>query len=256
MSILRVKRSRVLIISDIHIPYEDYRAIELLWHFIDIYHPDRIIIAGDLIDFYKASKFLLHPDYGQTIKNEISQARQFLQKLREKVPNITIDFIEGNHDFRLQKYLLSLTPELINLEVLELPHLLNLSELRINWHPVKQYATSFVDNWITIGDPSINIGHFNKALQGSGMTVRNLMLQRGGNFVQGHTHRAGLIWRRGINNELYFGVENPCLYDLNKASYISDPDWAVGWTTITEGRPELIIIKNNSFCWGGKIYKS
>ena len=226
-------------------------ALELLWKFLPLYKPDRVVIAGDLIDMYSASKFLTHPDYGYSINDELSQARAFLKKLRTKLPNARIDFIEGNHDFRLRKYLLDNANKVASLEGIQLENLLRLKEYEVRWKPVHKFSTSFVDNWLTI--EGVHIGHFNKAAADSGMTVRNLMLKRQGSFIQGHTHRAGLILRRNMDGTQSFGVENPCLYDFGQAPYISDPNWQQGWTTITDGMPELVLVTDNSFSYGGRI---
>lgn len=245
---------RILIISDIHVPYEDSMAMELLWVFNDVYGPTRIIIAGDLLDFYKASKYAKHPNYGVTIKDELRKGKAFIKKLRTKNPKAVIDYLCGNHDFRLQQYMVLQTPELVDFPEMTIPNLLELEKFGVKWHPVKSYATSFVDNWITV--EGVSIGHFNKANQGAGMTVRNLMIRRGGSFVQGHAHRGAIIWRRGIDGELTFGLENPCLYDGKQAPYVSDIDWQMGWSTITHGQPELTLITPDyTFIWGGKEYK-
>lgn len=243
---------KILVISDVHLPYSNKKAIELLFKFIPLYKPDRIIIAGDLIDMYSASRFLTNPDYGVSIVEEIEQGIQFLKRLRVCAKNARIDFIEGNHDFRLRKYILDNANQIAGIEGIKLENLLKLKELDIGWKPVQRFATSFVDNWLTV--EGVHIGHFNKAAAGSGMTVRSLM-QRGGSYVQGHTHRAGLILKRNLDGTQSFGVENPCLYDFGQAPYTSSPDWMMGWTTITDGQPELILINNVSFTWGGKIYR-
>lgn len=250
---------RILIISDVHVPYQ----IDLtpLWNFLKIYDPHRVIIAGDLLDFYKASKFLTHPHYGYTIKDELDQGRMFLELLRDKCPGAEVDYVCGNHDYRLEQFILRQTPELVGIPELTVPEMLKLTNFRVNWFPVKEFATSFVDNWVDIADDSgrvVHIGHFNKAAADSGMTVRGLMMKRGGSFIQGHTHRAGMIFRRNMDGTQDFGIENPCLYDYGQAPYTSDMNWMQGWTIITDGIPELIVLDPNTkyFSWGGKIYKN
>ncbi len=144
-------------INDVHIPHHDWKALKLLEVFLTDQKPDVFIINGDFLDMWGASQFDRVPKVGKSLMQEIRIGRKLLEKFREILPKAKIIYIEGNHDFRLRKYLLRNPPELYGLPGLSIPELLNLKELNITYKPVKEGANSFSDNWIRLGD--LYIGH-------------------------------------------------------------------------------------------------
>ena len=76
---------RELIIADLHIPYHDPLAVESALSYADKFMPDLIVILGDLIDMYDISPFLRKPR-GFNLRDELEQARKFLEDLRARFP--------------------------------------------------------------------------------------------------------------------------------------------------------------------------
>ena len=88
---------RELILADLHIPYHDPLAVEAALSFGDRFHPDLIVILGDLIDMYDISPFIRRPR-NFNLRQELEKARQFLEDLRARFPTTKIIVVEGNHE--------------------------------------------------------------------------------------------------------------------------------------------------------------
>lgn len=219
---------KIAFLSDLHIPHHDGIMLEETINILKVEQPNCIVLGGDILDFPNLSKYLQEPNFEKvSTKEAIELCADFLEQLRRTFPNARIDFVEGNHEFRLRSYPIRLAPEMF--DFIDLPRELQLGILNINFSSVRGGATKFCDTYTDID--GIKLGHFDKVNQGSGNTVKNIMRQRGnGNYVQGHTHRAGIVWFTDIDKKKYFGVENPCL--CKSPHYTSATDWQFGFTII------------------------
>ena len=109
---MKIQRThtRTVFISDIHIPYEDKKALAMAMEIIKdmkLTDKDNIIIGGDLLDYYPISSF--SPDMtSSNIEIEIFEGVEFLNDLRHIAKKTNIYFFEGNHEQRMQKKTISL----------------------------------------------------------------------------------------------------------------------------------------------------
>ena len=55
-------KNKFVVISDIHFPYQDDKAIKAALDFIKTNPVDTIILNGDILDFYDVSSFDKDPD--------------------------------------------------------------------------------------------------------------------------------------------------------------------------------------------------
>ena len=168
-----------LVIADIHIPFHDPLAVESALSYAERQGVDLIVILGDLVDFYKISTFLKNPSK-KSVGEEIKQAKDFLKDLRQRFKNAKIIYKEGNHEFRLQRYLMKNAPEIYNLVDNLLQVSLELKDLNIEyviepfrvgklWHlhgherPGGSYNPEYITNvmWKYIHDHFI-VGHYHR----------------------------------------------------------------------------------------------
>lgn len=124
---------KVLFIPDIHCPYQDDRALEVLYSFISWHKPDTIFIMGDLLDGYAISRFTKNPNGALRFQSELDSAISVLESIRNISKKSKIYFIRGNHEARLQKFLWSNAKELSGLHALELENLLDFKRLNIQY---------------------------------------------------------------------------------------------------------------------------
>lgn len=231
---------KTLVISDIHFPFQDNKALKLVDEFIKKEKPDNIVINGDLLDCYTLSSFAKDPRIGATMKKEIEMGRTYLERLN-KISKAKKYYVFGNHSIRMNRYMIKQAPELI--DFLDLQGLLETDGWEIiNCSNTENYVK--IDDWY--------IGHFDKVAKHSAMTAKNIVADRGVNVIQGHTHRLGAYYVRYLDRTLR-GLECGCLCSLNP-SYTSNPNWQQGFVLIENNNAYPIEIIHHSFTWNGKIY--
>ena len=106
--------SRVLILSDVHVPFHDVAALTAALKFGDERKPDCVLLNGDTADFYTISRYDTDPRK-RDFPGEIAAVRQFLRHLRDRYPKARIVYKLGNHDERWLAYLWRKAPELLGL---------------------------------------------------------------------------------------------------------------------------------------------
>lgn len=190
--------------------------------------PDIIIFNGDIFDLYEFSKYAIDPRKVK-IKERFDFVKNFIfKKIREVCPNAQIDFIIGNHEFRLMKLLADKTPyiQVLLSEVLELSlsKIFGLDEFEIN-------LISKVD--LTASAKS----DINKELQKNykiycdcfvacHIPISSLMNLSGTN---GHHHKAELRTHFDILRGSHTWMQTPGMHDLH-ADYVDGPvDWNLGF---------------------------
>jgi hypothetical protein len=127
-------------IPDCHIPFHDKAAydcmLECAKQVDKQYGIEEVNIMGDYLDFLWVSLHSKLPELmsvKETFKDEIYQGNKKLQELRTLFPKATINFIEGNHEYRLVRYLVAKCPELF--DIITLQELLKFDEYNITYHP-------------------------------------------------------------------------------------------------------------------------
>jgi predicted phosphodiesterase len=104
-----IDAGRVLVISDLHMPYHSPRAIEAALKYADEYRPHEILINGDLLDMYQMSRFDKDPTL-PGIAHECQCGHEFFDHLRARFPRATLRYKLGNHDARFTTYLFQSAP--------------------------------------------------------------------------------------------------------------------------------------------------
>lgn len=132
--------SVALNIPDCHIPWHDKKAYQImLTCALDVNERTPITeinIMGDYADFLYFSN---HPKLPEQmpikihLKDEIHCVIQKLEELRRLFPKARIKFIEGNHEYRMVRYLTKKAPELYDL--FTLPDILRFKQNDIEYFP-------------------------------------------------------------------------------------------------------------------------
>lgn len=98
--------------------------------------PDVINMNGDFFDLADFSKYTSDPREFD-VMSEIRWNHSLLETLREDNPDAQIDFIEGNHEYRLFRHLGEQTPALkvllCDLHGMDIPKLLGLDRYEVNF---------------------------------------------------------------------------------------------------------------------------
>ncbi len=121
-----------LLLSDIHIPYHDKTVVELAISEAAKRKVEGVLLNGDTMDCHELSRFDKSPD-DPRYPEEVVLGREFLTYLRYRLPNARIVWKDGNHEERLQSYLMMRAPALFGLDVLTVPSLLKFSDYGIEY---------------------------------------------------------------------------------------------------------------------------
>jgi len=203
---------KVLILSDIHIPYHDEVAVAAAIAHGKKKKPDVIILNGDIGDFYGVSRH--DKDPRRSLADELDAIRQFLFYLRKQFPATRILYKIGNHEARMEMFLVKNAPVLLGVNDFELPVLLKFDELNIELVPSLTL--------IRLGNLPIYHGH--ELPQGMSSPVnpaRGIWMRVQESLICGHWHRTSEHTEStGLNKRLSSCWSTGCLCDLT-------PDYAI-----------------------------
>jgi len=93
--------------------------------------PDNVVIGGDLIDWWQFSKFKKNPlERIVSLQDDIVAAHEYLRKWRKIAKNKLI-YLEGNHEFRMEKYKYD-HPELAFVKEFDVPNILKVHQAGVD----------------------------------------------------------------------------------------------------------------------------
>jgi hypothetical protein len=213
--------------------------------FMEAFHPKKIYILGDLVDFCQISQFVNDPARITYIQDDINKAIKFLGALPA---SCEIIYIGGNHEQRLIKWLWK-HPEVSSLDALTFENLLHLDELDIEYRDASTPTTHH--NFV--------VEHGDMCRTQSAYTARAMLDKRGLSGISGHTHRMGSHYLHNLSGDFVW-YENGCLCDLDP-KYTYKPNWnngfSIGYFKQSSKRfnIEQIPIVNNKASYAGEEYK-
>jgi len=201
-----------LILSDLHTPEQDQKAVDLVYKIASTRKLDRVISLGDLADFYQISKYDKDPSraFGEKLQEELDIAEALIERFSNLAPFTLID---SNHADRLEKYLKIHAPGLFGLRSLSIKNLLNLSK----------YGAD-TSGPLFLGNLLVMHGHEYKGSgKYAGDAVKKVMEKTGNSVMMGHVHKMAHvnIRKRSFAME---GYEMGCLCNFEN-DYCLDPDW-------------------------------
>jgi predicted phosphodiesterase len=171
--------NRILILSDIHLPYHDVDALSIALEWAYDHNPNAIILNGDTMDMYQASRFIKDRRL-RDLSGEIDMTRDFLRQLRDEF-DCPIYFKIGNHEARWENYLKTVAPELLGIADFELKSILRFGELGVTEIKDKQI--------IKAGNLNIMHGHeFGQSVFSPVNVARGLYVRAKANAIIGHHH--------------------------------------------------------------------
>lgn len=239
--------SLVFVINDLHIPEHDEKAVKIVFECIIDNQPDELVLNGDIIDCYWASRFLKKPDNKVFIQQEADMFYRMFSSLRKHIPNTKITYILGNHEDRIEKRMIE-DPAFFGIKNLSIKKLLRLDELGIHLTKQKYEIKDLV------------ICHGEKCSSRSGYTAKaEFEAHKMRTGISGHVHRLGCHYRSSEPDDTTKWYENACLCKKDP-DYIKGPvDWQTGFSIVKffpNRSPQInsIEIDNNTFEWNGIIY--
>lgn len=104
----------VVIIPDTHVPYEHKKAFALVQDVIKHYKSQikEVVFLGDFADFYAVNGHGKHPQMLHNLTEEVAKVIEHFDWFDKIVPNAKKVFIEGNHEYRLERFISNTCPQL------------------------------------------------------------------------------------------------------------------------------------------------
>ena len=211
----KISNGLVVIGSDIHIPFQDDRAVACFVKYCKEKQPEAIVLNGDVLDMFMLSKFT--KGEGRNPLEEITMCRGLLEMIRKACPSSEIYYVIGNHENRLEKYVLSKAPELASL-IEDVFSIIKTEDFKIRGCA----SLTINDNFVCKHGSYIG----NK----SGLSAIKEMENSYMSGATGHVHR-GIVYRARKAGRKFVWIETGCLCDLNP-EYCVLPNWCQGFATV------------------------
>lgn len=128
---------QIVVVGDLHDKCVDPFFMEVFFDTLKRVQPDIIVLNGDIFDLAEFSKYHVDPREWDVVGRIKYVHEHILKRIREICPDCQIDFIEGNHEFRILKHLADATPALRavlnDLHGFTVSTLLGLDEFEVNY---------------------------------------------------------------------------------------------------------------------------
>lgn len=223
----RYNNNAVLLIPDVHAPYQHKDTLSFLSGVADKYCPDRVFQLGDWTDSYCFSRYPKDIEHEDTYSSEYRKVRKFTEGLTTLFPEGTA--IKGNHDARAWE----------RAKVAGIP-----KGILIPYERVIGLEDS---NWSMVWDYNFTVDadrHQWYLTHTKGSNVLNTAKLLGRSVAVGHEHNKFEIQSYALPEKRIYGVTSGCLigdnryaFAYNKQSLIRP---ALGCVMILRGVPKLI----------------
>lgn len=244
-STIKLPEGKWLILSDIHCPYHDERAIEAALKFGRDEGCDSLILNGDALDAYQVSQWLRDPRAEQ-IDTELTKLKELIKYISDGFERCAYKI--GNHEARIESYLFSNAPRMPSMS---------------RWKLTEELAEELeLDDWIMIASKQLyKLGHLNgyhghelpKGLTNPVSIGRGIWLRTSQSAFAGHWHKVDTYTQTSADKKKIwtcFGIG--CLCDLQ-------PDYAPinGWSqgcAIVENKSNGTYIIDNRRIHDGQVW--
>jgi len=247
-------------IPDCHRPWHDKTSYRIMLDVMsDIYKQhgkiDEINICGDYADFYGLSLHDKLPEdmtIKERIDDEVEDVKHGLKELRELFPLSIINYYEGNHEYRLKKYMMKKCSELYNFISLEC--LLGIHKLDINFI---KYGRNQIGEMIKGSNTYIRHVPYSASKNCASGTAHKKAV----NLSFGHTHRRQSYTFKNGKGEIISCNSLGWLGDptANVFGYADHDDWTqgfeIGYLTNGQTYRSYVEIINHMAVHNGKVYK-
>lgn len=216
-------KQRLLILSDIHVPYHDNKAITAAIEWAKEHSPDSILLNGDILDCYQLSNFSRDPRKMSFVR-ELDQLKLFLETLNTEFPDTPIYYKLGNHEERIELTVINKTPDLVGVVDYSLKSVVGFNNFN---------CTEIKDKRI-VQFSNLNILHGHEIFKGASMAVnpaRTAYLRATENTIVGHTHKSSEHNEVTLNGKLITTWSAGCLCYMHP-QYMPINKWNHGFAFV------------------------
>lgn len=244
--------------SDFHDEYADKFAVQVFLDVCEMEQPDTICLDGDLVDFPEVSSFNKDPTRMNNMQGAIDWVLWLFAELRKRCPKSEIDYVLGNHELRLFKWVCA-NPGIAGLRAIQFQNLFECEKYGVNIicrqsflidKPKRAQNYIIYDNALVAFHGSSCAKHHASTLLGKfGMTG-----------FSGHVHNRQVFSTKDLNGERFW-VSLPTMANYELASeYIDDLDhWSNGFGVFHIDKKRVlevpVVIIDGFAHYAGKFYR-
>lgn len=249
------KLLRAGIITDAHVPYEHKRRYASMMNCFSDAQLDGLYIIGDFADAYGLQQHgPRNPGVMESFKDEVEAVNKRLDEIDQMLPDKKKGYVEGNHEYRFERYLHNNAPALFG--VTELKTL-----FRIDSRPGWQWLPYGPHQLGKVLQSKLYIRH-----EPSTTSLMQMPKEHGVNVTFGHIHRIVESYHRNLKGEQHVSFCSGWMGDarLNQIfGYVRGHNkWQNGFT-IVDVDPEtgnfyhqtIAFLDDDSCAFNGKLYK-
>jgi predicted phosphodiesterase len=215
----RIIQSKILVLSDIHIPYHDIQALTSVFAFMEAEGTEAILLNGDILDFYGLSRFVRDPK-ARSVASELDALGEFYNVLRQHF-DVPVYYKLGNHEERYDHFLYMKAAELIGVPEFNFEHVV------ANRMPGVQIIKD--KRIVQFGNLNIIHGHeYNSGIFQSVNVARGLFLKSKVSSMQGHAHQVSEHTETDMNGNITTTWSVGCLCHLHP-DYAKLNKWSQGF---------------------------
>ena len=228
---------KILVISDMHLPYQHKDSITFLKEIKKQFKPDTTISIGDLLDQHALSFHDSSPEL-YSAGMELDKAKEYVRELESVFPKLTE--VDSNHSSMIYRRALK--------------------------HGLpKAYLKNYGDfletrKWKWVDDLTLTMSNGQRCFftHGRSADVLKVSQTMGMSAVQGHYHTKFVISYWANPDNLFFGMNVGCLIDQKSMAFNYAKNFKtrfiLGCGIILEGIPRLLpMVINKKGDWIGKI---
>ena len=214
---------RILVISDMHVPYHHKDSIEFLREIKKEYKPDMIVNIGDLLDFHAISMHEHNPDLFSA-GHELKEARKYIKELEDIFPKMVE--VDINHSSLVYRRAL---------------------KFGMSKEFLKDYGDFLgTKKWEWIDDLTLTLSNGKRCFftHGRSADVLKVSQAMGMSCVQGHYHTKFLISYWANPDNIFFGMNVGCLINQKSMAFAYAKNFKtrfiIGCGMIIDGIPRLM----------------
>ena len=228
---------RILVISDMHLPYQHKDAIKFLAEIKKEFKPDRVINIGDLLDFHAISMHTHDPDLASA-GHELTMARKYVKELESIYPQVTE--VDSNHSSLVYRRAI---------------------KYGMSREFLREYGEFLgTKKWKWVDDLTLTMSNGQRCFftHGRSADVLKVSQTMGMSAVQGHYHTKFVISYWSNPDNLFFAMNVGCLINQKSLSmnYAKNfrTRFILGCGVILDGIPRLLpMVLNDKGDWIKKI---
>ena len=124
---------RVVVLSDLQIPYQDNKTVDAVIDFVKYYKPDELWCVGDELDAPEPSRWNkgMAGEYASTLQQGIDDTKEIVSRFKKALGRKPFYIQRSNHTDRIDTYIRKYAPAFSSLKSLEIEELLGYNFLGI-----------------------------------------------------------------------------------------------------------------------------